>query len=129
MSGADRKSLCRVFTYFPHSSVWLPENLLSADQQLNFFIAHILQPPHQMLHISVFTLGELIMDGKDTALFQNSQCFQNNFLPVSAGNVVIAVVAGYRIEMLVRKIQLARISLNKGSPFAYALGFGIVLAK
>ena len=52
------------------------------------------------------------MDGKGSALLQRTQRFQDIGLFV-AGNVVIHIVAAYRVKVFIREIQMRGISLTE----------------
>ena len=68
------------------------------------------------------------MDGIRSALFQNTQCFQQKCLLVFPRDIVIDIVADHRVKALVGEIQLHGVPAPERSVF-HALRSGIFFAQ
>ena len=68
------------------------------------------------------------MNGKGTALFQGTQCLQQDRLTVFGRNVVVDVIAGHCVKGLVREIQMRGVSLTEAD-ILYTFCSGIILAE
>ena len=96
--------------------------------QIDLFISHIFQLFYKGLHVSIFCLGEDVMNGKCPAFFQGTQCLQQDRLTVFGRNVVVDVIACYCVKSLIREIQVRGVSLAEADIF-YSLSLCIILAE
>ena len=91
------------------------EKTVVGGDKFHFRIAHVFQTLHKQLHVAILQAREDVVDGEGAAFLKHTECLHQNLLSVPAWDIVVYIVAAYRIEGFVGVIKTYCISLSKGS--------------
>ena len=90
------------------------EKTVVGGDKLHISIAHVFQTLLKLLHVAILQAREDVVYGEGAAFLKHTECLHQNLLSVPAWDIVVYIVAAYRIEGFVGEIKTYSIALCKG---------------